>query len=182
MQRRIYLKCRKDDLQAFQLEVTFVFYYILIALLIISLDQWTKWLIIQKMDLGESITIIDNFLYITSHRNTGAAWGILEGKMWFFYVITTIVIIAILYYLKKSMNEGVVFKISLALMLGGAIGNFIDRVIRQEVVDFIHTFPFGYNFPIFNIADSALVIGVGLLMIYMVIEERKTKEKADAKG
>ena len=57
---------------------------------------------------------------------------------------------------KKAKEEGALFKWALSLMLGGAIGNFIDRVLRQEVVDFIHTFPFGYNFPIFNIADSSL--------------------------
>ncbi len=159
-----------------------MFLYIVIALVVIALDQWTKWLIIENMELGESITVIDSFLYITSHRNTGAAWGILEGQMWFFYIITIIVVIALLYYLKKSVNEGVLFRFSLALMLGGAIGNFIDRVFRQEVVDFIHTYPFGYNFPIFNIADSSLVIGVALLMIYMVKEERKTKEKTNAES
>nr|WP_295973954.1 signal peptidase II [uncultured Bacillus sp.] len=159
-----------------------MFYYIMIALLVIGLDQWTKWLIVQNMDLGESITVIDSVFYITSHRNTGAAWGILEGQMWFFYVITTIVILAILFYLKKSVKEGVLFKLSLALMLGGAVGNFIDRIFRREVVDFIHTYPFGYNFPIFNIADSSLVIGVVLLMIYMLIEERRMKEKANAKS
>lgn len=159
-----------------------MYLYIVIALAVIALDQWTKWLIIENMELGESITVIDSFFYITSHRNTGAAWGILEGQMWFFYVITTLVILALVYYLKKSVNEGVLFKFSLALMLGGAIGNFIDRVFRQEVVDFIHTYPFGYNFPIFNIADSSLVIGVALLMIYMLKEERKTKEKANAES
>lgn len=159
-----------------------MFLYIVIALAVIALDQWTKWLIIENMELGESITVIDSFLYITSHRNTGAAWGILEGQMWFFYIITIIVVIALLYYLKKSVSEGVLFRFSLALMLGGAIGNFIDRVFRQEVVDFIHTYPFGYNFPIFNIADSSLVIGVALLMIYMVKEERKTKEKTNAES
>ena len=157
-----------------------MFLYIVIAIAVIALDQWTKWLIIENMVLGESIPVIDSFLYITSHRNTGAAWGILEGQMWFFYIITILVVLALLYYLKKSASEGALFKVSLALMLGGAIGNFIDRVFRQEVVDFIHTYPFGYNFPIFNIADSSLVIGVALLMIYMVKEERKMKEKENA--
>jgi signal peptidase II len=158
------------------LEVAFVFYYI-IALLVIGLDQLTKWLIIKNMDLGESITVIENLLYITSHRNSGAAWGILEGQMWFFYIITVIVIIALIYYMKKAANEGILFKLSLAFMLGGAIGNFIDRVFRKEVVDFVHTYPFGYNFPIFNIADSALVVGVALLMLYMVFEEKRAKKK-----
>jgi signal peptidase II len=154
-----------------------VFYYI-IAIFVIILDQITKWLIVNNMDLGESVPIIDNFLYITSHRNRGAAWGILQGQMWLFYVITIVVIIAIMYYLHKAAKGKWLLGVSLALMLGGAIGNFIDRVLRKEVVDFIHTYIFSYNFPVFNIADSALVIGVILLMIQMLLEERETKEKS----
>ena len=156
-------------------------FYFIIALLVIGLDQLTKWFIIKNMDLGESITVIEDFLFITSHRNSGAAWGILQGQMWFFYVITVIVIIALIYYMKKAQKK-VFFKLSLALMLGGAIGNFIDRVFRQEVVDFIHTYIFGYNFPIFNIADASLVVGVGLLLIYMLIEEKMAKKKEKPNG
>lgn len=153
-----------------------MFYY-LIALFVILLDQITKWLIVSKMNLGDSIPIIDNILYITSHRNRGAAWGILQGQMWLFYVITIIVIIAIMYYIHKAARGKWLLGISLALMLGGAIGNFIDRVVRKEVVDFIHTYIFTYNFPVFNIADSALVVGVIVLMIQMLREERESKEK-----
>lgn len=154
-----------------------VFYY-LIAVFIILLDQVTKWLIVSKMYLGESIPIIEDFLYITSHRNRGAAWGILQGQMWLFYVITSIVIIAIIYYIQKEAKGKWLLGVSLAFMLGGAIGNFIDRVLRKEVVDFIHTYIFNYNFPVFNIADSSLVIGVVLLMIQMLRDERETKEKS----
>jgi signal peptidase II len=153
-----------------------VFYY-LIALFVILLDQITKWLIVSKMNLGDSIPIIDNILYITSHRNRGAAWGILQGQMWLFYVITIIVIVAIMYYMQKAAKGKWLLGVSLALMLGGAIGNFIDRVVRKEVVDFIHTYIFTYNFPVFNIADSALVVGVVVLMIQMLREERESKEK-----
>ncbi|MDR6124254.1 signal peptidase II [Bacillus sp. SLBN-46] len=153
-----------------------MFYY-LIALFVILLDQITKWLIVSKMNLGDSIPIIDNILYITSHRNRGAAWGILQGQMWLFYVITIIVIVAIMYYMQKAAKGKWLLGVSLALMLGGAIGNFIDRVVRKEVVDFIHTYIFTYNFPVFNIADSALVIGVVVLMIQMLREERESKEK-----
>jgi signal peptidase II len=67
--------------------------------------------------------------------------------------------------------------VSLSLMLGGAIGNFIDRVFRQEVVDFVHTYIVNYSFPIFNVADASLTIGVVLLIIYMLIEEKLSKEK-----
>jgi signal peptidase II len=158
-------------------EVFLVFYY-LIAILIILLDQISKWLIVSRMDFGDSITIINNFLYITSHRNRGAAWGILQGQMWLFYVITLIVIFAIIFYMQKAAKGKWLLGVSLAFMLGGAIGNFIDRVIRKEVVDFIHTYIFGYNFPVFNIADSALCIGVVLLMIVMLRDERETKEKS----
>lgn len=150
--------------------------YYLIALFVILLDQFTKWLIVSKMNYGDSITIINNVLYITSHRNQGAAWGILQGQMWLFYVITLIVIAAIIYYIQKSAKGKGLLGISLGLMLGGAIGNFIDRVFRKEVVDFIHTYIFSYNFPVFNIADSALCIGVILLMIQMLLDERKAKE------
>ena len=154
-----------------------MFYY-LIALFVILLDQITKWLIVSKMNFGDSITIIENVLYITSHRNAGAAWGILQGQMWLFYVITLIVIGAIIYYLQKAARGKWMLGVSLGLMLGGAIGNFLDRVIRKQVVDFIHTYIFGYNFPVFNIADSALCIGVILLMISMLRDERETKEKS----
>ncbi|NMD69431.1 signal peptidase II [Bacillus sp. DNRA2] len=152
-----------------------MFYYI-IAFFVILLDQFTKWLIVKNLELGESITIIDQYLYITSHRNRGAAWGILQGQMWFFYIITVIVIIGIIVYIQKVIkNKNRLTGISLALMLGGAIGNFIDRVARKEVVDFINTYIFEYDFPVFNIADSALVIGVILLMIQMLLEERQMK-------
>lgn len=153
-----------------------VFYYI-IALFIILLDQWTKWIIVQNLKLGESIPIIDGFLYITSHRNKGAAWGILQGQMGFFYVITIIVIVGIIYYMQKYAKREPLMGIALAFMLGGAVGNFIDRLFRKEVVDFINTFIFSYDFPIFNIADAALTIGVLLLFIYMIFFEGKLKKE-----
>nr|WP_245349960.1 signal peptidase II [Cytobacillus eiseniae] len=156
--------------------VSFVFYYI-IALFVIALDQLTKFLIVKKMELGESIEVIENFLYITSHRNRGAAWGILQGQMWFFYIITVIVIIGIVYYIQKAAKGKMLLGISLGLMLGGAIGNFIDRVLRKEVVDFVNTYIFSYDFPVFNIADSALVVGVAMLMIQMLLEERALKKE-----
>ncbi len=153
-----------------------MFYYV-IAAFIIALDQFTKWLIVKNMNIGDSIPVIENILYITSHRNKGAAWGILQGQMWLFYVITVVVIIGIVYYIRKAAGGNRLLGVSLGFMLGGAIGNFIDRVYRQEVVDFIHTYIFSYNFPVFNIADSALVIGVSLLMFQMLKEERQTKKE-----
>ncbi|RDI47529.1 signal peptidase II [Falsibacillus pallidus] len=151
--------------------------YYIVALFVLLLDQLTKWLIVKNMEFGDEIEIIKNFFYITSHRNRGAAWGILQGQMWFFYLITVVVIGGIIFYMQKHAKGKPLLGISLGMLLGGAIGNFIDRVFRKEVVDFIHTYIFSYNFPIFNIADASLTIGVILLMIYMLKEERETKEK-----
>jgi signal peptidase II len=151
--------------------------YYLLALVIIAIDQITKILIVKNMELGESIQVIENFLHITSHRNTGAAWGILAGQMWFFYIVTVIVVIGLIYYIQTMARTHILLGISLGLMLGGAIGNFIDRLFRKEVVDFVDTYIFGYNFPVFNVADSALTVGVILLMIFMFFEEKLLKEK-----
>ena len=146
-----------------------------IAFIAIVLDQLTKWLVVQHMEQGESIPIIENFFYLTSHRNTGAAWGILAGQMTFFYIITVIVIGFIVYYIHKYAKDSKWLGFSLALVLGGAIGNFIDRLFRKEVVDFFDFYIFNYNYPIFNIADSCLVIGVIMLMILTIKEDRKQK-------
>ena len=136
-----------------------------LTLIVILLDQWTKWLIVQSMEIGESVPVIENLLHITSHRNRGAAWGMLEGQFWLFYIITAVVVVGIIYFMQKEAKGKPLMKISLAVLLGGAIGNFIDRVFRKEVVDFIHTYIGTYSFPVFNIADSALCIGVALVFI-----------------
>jgi signal peptidase II len=156
-------------------EETFVFYY-LIALAVILIDQVTKWMIVKEMYYGQSITVIENFLYITSHRNRGAAWGILQGQMWFFYLITVVVVVGLIIYIQKLKKQDKWFGIALALMLGGAIGNFIDRVVRKEVVDFVNTYIFTYDFPIFNVADSALVVGVIIMFIMTLFEGKMKKE------
>lgn len=155
--------------------VSFVIYYI-VALFVIALDQITKFLVVKNMELGERIPIIENIFSITSHRNQGAAWGILQGQMWLFYLITLIVVCGIIYYIQKHAKGKLLLGISLAFMLGGAIGNFIDRLFRKEVVDFLYAEII--NFPIFNIADASLTIGVILLFISMLMEERKSKEKS----
>lgn len=158
-------------------EMTLIWLYYIIALIIILFDQWTKWIVVHSMELGERIPLIDNVLYFTSHRNQGAAFGILQGQMWFFYIVTVFVVGFIVYYIQKEAKKSVLLGVSLGLILGGAIGNFIDRVFRGEVVDFIDTFIFTYNFPIFNVADSALCVGVALIFIKIINDERIAKGK-----
>lgn len=153
--------------------------YYIIALVVLMLDQVTKWLVVTKMNLYDRIHIIENLLYFTSHRNKGAAFGILQGQMWLFYIVTLFVVIFVVYYIQKHAKESPLLGITLGLVLGGAIGNFIDRLFRGEVVDFIDIYIFRYNFAIFNVADMALVIGVGIYMIKIISEEvtAKTEEK-----
>ena len=140
----------------------------------IIVDQLTKFLVVKYMTLGQSISVIDNFLYITTHRNEGAAWGILQGKMIFFYVVTLVVIgLVILWIRKLDIKKEKLLVIALSLILGGALGNFIDRVMYQHVVDFINTYIFGYDFPIFNIADSALCIGVFLMAVDAILDIKR---------
>ncbi|MGZ9585087.1 signal peptidase II [Paenibacillus marinisediminis] len=145
-----------------------------IALIVLLLDQGSKWLIATVMEEGDKIPVIGDFFLITSHRNTGAAFSMLEGKRLFFIVVTIIAVVGIIWYLQKvKFTQGKVLPIGLSLILGGALGNFVDRVITGEVVDFLQ-FNFGsYTFPIFNIADSAICIGVGLVLLDAFLAVRR---------
>lgn len=147
---------------------------IAIVAITLSVDQLTKYLVVTQMTRGQSIPLIDNFIYITSHRNEGAAWGILQGKMMFFYIITLVVVGVVIVWLSRlDVKKDKLLVIALAFILGGALGNFIDRVFYQHVVDFIDTYIFGYDFPIFNIADSALSIGVALMALDAILDTKR---------
>nr|WP_237690629.1 signal peptidase II [Paenibacillus caui] len=142
------------------------------------IDQGTKYLIATRMEIGEEIPVIGHFFVITSSRNQGAAFGILQGQRWFFIVITVVVVIGIVWYIQKVKKNGhKLLPIALSLILGGAIGNFLDRALMAEVVDFLQ-FTFGsYIFPIFNIADSSIVIGVALIILDTFLDMRGEKKK-----
>lgn len=131
------------------------------------------------MEYGERISVWDPWLGILSHRNRGAAWGMLEGQMWLFTIVTVGVIIAIIYFYQKEAKGKPIFQVGLMLLLGGAVGNFIDRLFRGEVVDFVDVFIpiIDYHFPIFNIADAALTIAVVVLMIGLIVEDKKEKKQ-----
>lgn len=142
------------------------------ACLLILLDQLSKNFIVNNFSLGESKEVINNFFSITSHRNRGAAWGILQDSRMFFIAVTIIFLVLIFYYIFKQRKSLTSFDIfSFSLILGGAVGNFIDRVTRHEVVDFLDFRIFGYDFPIFNLADTYITIGVILLLIKIYKED-----------
>lgn len=152
-------------------------YYISISLfitiIILVLDQITKFIIASSMKVGDSFEVIPNFLNITSHRNDGAAWGILSGKMSFFFIITIIILVVLIVFYIKEAKNNLLMQIAISLLFAGALGNFIDRVLHGEVVDFVDTYIFGYNFPIFNVADSSLTIGVLLIIIALLTDMKK---------
>lgn len=148
--------------------------YFFISALLVGLDQWSKYLTVQNISLGETKEFIPGFLSLTHLRNTGAAWSLLEGKMIFFYVITVIVSVVIIYLLIKNYKKSIWYSVGLSFVLAGAIGNFIDRVRLGYVVDMLQT-DF-MNFPIFNVADSTLVVGVICIFIYLILDEKAAKE------
>lgn len=153
--------------------------YYLLALILFLIDQATKFVIATRMEIGDQIPVIGNFFLITSHRNTGAAFGILEGQRWFFIVITIVVLAGLIWYLNKVRRTQKLLSAGLALVLGGAAGNFIDRLLMGEVVDFLQ-FNFGtYTFPIFNVADSCIVIGVGLILLDSLRELKEGNQEVE---
>ncbi|HZG78441.1 MAG TPA: signal peptidase II [Paenibacillus sp.] len=160
--------------------------YWLIALVVLLLDQWSKWLVATRMELGQVIPVIGDFFMLTSHRNRGAAWGILQGQRWFFVIVTIVVLVGIVYYLVRTIREGrKLMPLALSLLLGGALVNFVDRVRTGEVVDFFHFvfdfrgigIEFVYDFPIFNIADAGISVGIALIFLDTLLETRREKRR-----
>lgn len=144
-----------------------------ISLIVIILDQISKYIVASNLSL-QHVEVIPNFFYLTYAKNTGMAWSLLSGKQAFLSVISAIAIGVMIYYLVAKDTDKVT-KVALALMIGGAAGNLIDRLFYTYVRDFLDFYIFGYDFPIFNVADSALTIGVILLFIATLKEDRKTK-------
>ncbi len=137
---------------------------LIIGLIVIFIDQFAKLSIDNSFFLGESLPLIKNFLYVTKVYNTGASWSMFSGMLNMLIVISLFAFVCFIYYqdmFKINMRNILAF----GFIYGGLFGNLIDRIDRGAVIDFIHL-KFGtYNFPIFNFADIALVIGFILLVI-----------------
>jgi signal peptidase II len=149
-------------------------YLIIISPITVLIDQVTKLLAEDSLTFGVRETVIDGFFYLTLLYNRGAAWSILSGNRWFLVLISIAATIGfIVYYLKRLNNSKKVLLLGLSLIIGGTFGNLIDRALYGQVVDFLDFIIIGYNYPVFNFADTFLVIGMGLLVIAIYFEDKK---------
>ena len=154
--------------------MTLIIYFSLVLFII---DQISKLLVIKLIDIGNPIEVIKNFFYLTYTHNTGAAFSILTGQRLFLIIIAVVILIILLNYIKKNKVEEKIDKLAFSLIIGGSLGNLLDRIIRGYVVDFIDVKIFGYNFPIFNLADTFIVIGVFLLLITLIRKEQNNDNR-----
>lgn len=141
------------------------FKIILIAVISVILDQIVKYLIISKCTLYKKNPVIDGFFNITYVQNRGAAWGILNNNIILLVVITVLALGLICSFIFKESNIKKLDIVLYGMLLGGIIGNFIDRIFRGYVIDFLDFIIFGYDSPVFNIADMLIVISVGIMIV-----------------
>ena len=156
-------------------------YFYLISLVIVLLDQLAKLLVVRSMRLGQNIPIVPGFFDLTFVLNPGAAFSLFATlPEWirnpFFILISVGAAVLIVAYRSWHLRENHLASVSLALILGGAIGNLIDRLWYGVVVDFLDAHIYQYHWPIFNVADSAISVGVTLLLLELLLEWRRERK------
>lgn len=154
------------------------FMWYLLSLVVIIIDQWTKWLAETKLTFHEPVPVIEPFLNWTLAYNYGAAFSFLADaggwQKWFFSGLALVMSLFLIVYLIKAPRKATLLSFGLALVLGGAVGNLIDRLLHGHVIDFIHVhYANVWDYPIFNIADMGISIGVALIVIDMLFLEKK---------
>lgn len=153
----------------------------LVSVVVLVLDQVTKVYINRTMQLYQSFPVIDGLFNITYLRNKGAAFSFLSTfayRRGFFIMVSLIAVVAILVAYRKLRDDQRLAAFSLGLILSGAIGNLIDRARLGEVIDFLDVYWQSHHWPAFNVADSAICVGVFLLAVDMFMEERRLKQAA----
>ena len=155
---------------------------LIVCLLVLSMDQYTKWRVQRDFPLHYRTEVIHGFFNLTHVRNTGGAFGILGGQRGgvgtaFFVGISIIAIGALLFLLRKIGDEEKTLALSFSLVLAGAVGNLIDRLVYGEVIDFLEFYHASFYWPAFNIADSAICIGIGLMAFELLVWDRKKEKK-----
>ncbi|WP_336775350.1 signal peptidase II [Paenibacillus sp. MMO-58] len=149
--------------------------YYIVALLAFLVDQVTKWIVATYMTIDQKVSFIPGLIGFTSIRNRGAAFGILQNQRLFFVVLTSIVLVGIVIYLRKVYREKKLLSYGLALIFGGALGNFIDRAFNGEVVDMLE-FQF-IEYPVFNMSDVFIFTGVVIVIIDSILFSKTDKAK-----
>ena len=154
------------------------FIWYLLALAVLIVDQWTKWLAETNLNFLEPVPVIEPFLNWTLAYNYGAAFSFLADQAgwqkWFFAGLALVMSLFLIGYLAKVPRKARLLSFGLALVLGGALGNLIDRLLHGHVIDFIHVhYADVWHYPIFNIADIGICIGVALIVIDMLFLEKK---------
>lgn len=139
-----------------------------IAFITVLFDQLIKNGLLFFMNYGQSITIIKNFFNITLIGNTGAAFSILSSNTILLIIISVVVLNVLYFFFIKGKTLTDFEQVSYGLLVGGIMGNLIDRVLRMQVVDYLDFNIFGYNFPVFNLADIVIVISMILIVIQII--------------
>lgn len=143
-------------------------YWFIVTILTIAVDRITKYYISSTMDIGEKTRVIDNFFYITHHTNKGAAWGMFHNaNMTLILGILSVVVSIVMIFIFFRFDKWAIH-LSLAMIISGALGNAYGRIFSGEVTDFLDFYIFGYDFPIFNVADMMVTLGTGLLIVYIL--------------
>ncbi len=153
---------------------------LVVSALVLVIDQATKLRIDRAMDLHSSITVVENFFNITYLRNKGAAFGVLAHSSYrlpFFIMVSVMAIAVIIVVFHRLRIDQKFTAFALSLIFSGALGNLIDRVRLGEVIDFLDVHWYSHHWPAFNVADSAICVGVFLLAIDMFIEEKRQKNR-----
>lgn len=154
--------------------------YFIISTVVIALDQITKILTKKNMFLGQSEEVLGDFLRYTYIQNPGMAFGIQIGNKTLFTIFSILASIVVFVYLIRTRGDQVFVKLALALILGGAIGNLIDRVLYGAVVDFIDVGIGQMRWPVFNIADSAVSVGMVILVGIILFEPKEQAKLKEA--
>lgn len=149
--------------------------------IVVILDQATKMIIRHTMIIGQSLSVFGDFLKITYVENSGIAFGIRVSNGSFFTILSILASVGVLFYLFAHRDEGMMVKGGLTLILGGAFGNLVDRILYKKVVDFVDVGVGNLRWPVFNLADSAVVIGV-FLLFFSVFIFRGKNEKLQHEG
>ena len=139
---------------------------IILTIVFLIIDIVSKLVVSNLMTVNDSILVVKNFFYITYVKNTGAAWSIFSCETLGLIIVSLIIISFIIYYISKNKPSTKIEKIGYSMILGGSFGNLLDRIVYGYVIDFLDFNIFGYNYPIFNLADSFIFVGVMLIIIY----------------